>query len=114
VGFKVSDKMPSAGNTVSVAFAVFPYCPEIVTGVELATALVVMVKVAEVLPAGTDTLAPTFATAVLPLDSVTIAPPAGAAEFSVTVPIEELPPATEEGVRAIDESVADDVVPYVA
>jgi hypothetical protein len=39
------------------------------------------------------------------LDSVTAAPPEGAAPLSVTVPVEALPPATLAGLRESAESV---------
>jgi hypothetical protein len=57
------------------------------------------------------------------LESVTTAPPEGAAPFSVTVPVEPIPPVTLAGFTDTDESVAvatgvtvkvaDRVVPYV-
>jgi hypothetical protein len=71
--------------------------PEIVTWVEAPTALVVMVNVALVEPAGMLTLAGTFAAAVLLLWRVTTTPPAGAAPFKVAVPTEEPPPVTVAG-----------------
>src|SRR5947207_914105 len=58
-----------------------------VTGVDAATALVLIVKVAVVLAAGTVTLEGTVAAALL-LESVTCAPPAGASPLSVTVPVD--------------------------
>src|SRR5947207_14192308 len=73
-----------------------------VTGVDAATALVLIVKVAVVLAAGTVTLEGTLA-AVLLLESVTCAPPAGAGPLSVTVPVEEFPPATLVGFSASEE-----------
>ena len=70
-----------------------------VSKVLLETGLVVIVNVAVVAPAVTVTLAGTCAAAVLLLDRVTTAPPAGAGPFSVTVPMQEFPPTTEAGLR---------------
>ena len=89
-----------------------------VTGVLLVTGLVVTVNVAVVVPDGTVTLAGTWATAVLPLDSATTAPPVGAAAANVTVPVDEVPPATEAGFTVtvlsdpvITDRLADCVTP---
>jgi hypothetical protein len=65
-----------------------------------------MVKVALVAPAATVTLAGTCAAAVLLLDSVTIAPPAGAAPLRVTVPVELVPPTTDAGDLVTDDNEA--------
>src|SRR2546425_3469883 len=73
-----------------------------VAGVAAAPALVVIVNVTLVAPAGTVTLAGTVA-AVLSLDSVTCAPPAGAGPSSVAVPVELLPPVTVVGLTASEE-----------
>jgi hypothetical protein len=62
-------------------------------------------KVMELWPAATVTLAGTFATAVLLLDSVTTVPPAGAALPSFTVPVVEVPPITVAGLNVTDDSV---------
>src|SRR5437660_373350 len=70
-----------------------------VTAVDAVTALVLTVKVALAAPAGTVTLEGTVAAAVLPLESATCAPPAGAGPLSVTVPVEELPPVTLVGLK---------------
>ena len=67
------------------------------------TGLVVTVKVALVAPALTVALVGTWAAALL-LDRVTTAPPAGAGPFSVTVPVEELPPSTDERLRLTEMS----------
>src|SRR2546426_2953380 len=74
------------------------------TAVDIATALVVTLKPALVPPGATVTLAGTTAAGLL-LESVTCAPPAGAGAFSVTVPVEELPPVTLVGLTASDETI---------
>ena len=71
-----------------------------------ATALVVTVNVAVVAFAATVTLAGTWAAAVLLLVSVTTAPPTGAGPFNVTLPVDEVPPSTEVGLRVTELAVA--------
>lgn len=94
-----------SGVTVSVAVLVMPpNAPVIVTGVEALTAVVVTLKFALVAPAATVTLAGTLATAPLLLDSVTTAPPAGAAPVNVAVPCDAPPPATLVGLSAMLDS----------
>jgi len=94
------------GVTVSEAVRVAPpYDPEIVTEVDDPTGLVLTVKVAVVPPPGTVTLAGTVAAPVLLLDSDTTAPPLGAELLSVTVPLDELPPVTLDGLTLSEESV---------
>ena len=73
--------------------------------VDTATALVLIVNVALVVPAGTVTLEGTLAAAVSLLESAICAPPDGAAPLSVTVPVEEFPPWTLVGFSVRDESV---------
>src|SRR5947207_792891 len=76
------------------------------TGVDTATALVLIVNVALVAPAATVTLEGTVAAAVLLLESATCAPPAGAAPLNVTVPVEDcVPPITLVGLSVSEESV---------
>jgi len=65
-----------------------------------------MLKVALVVPAVTVTLAGTCAAEVLRLCNLTTAPPAGAAPFKVTVPVELAPPSTVPGLRDIEERAA--------
>ncbi len=76
-----------------------------VTDVEVATGLVVTVKVALVAPAGTVTpLAGTLADGSL-LERETTAPPLGAGPLSVTVPVEGFPPVTLAGFTATEDRV---------
>jgi hypothetical protein len=76
-----------------------------VTAVDEATAIVVTVNVAVVLPARTVTVAGTVAAALF-LDKATEIPPLGAALVKVTVPVEEVPPVTLVGLTETDESAA--------
>jgi hypothetical protein len=105
VGLKVTE-LSVAAVTVNVAVWVVLRVAEMVSELLAATGLVVTVKVAVVAPAATVTLAGTCAAAVLLLDRVTAAPPAGAAPFKVTVPVEEVPPITEVGLKVTELSVA--------
>jgi hypothetical protein len=75
------------------------------TLVSMVTGLVVIAKVAVVAFAGTVTEAGTVAAFMLLLASVTIAPPAGAAVASVTVPVLPAPPGTATGFAPIDARV---------
>jgi hypothetical protein len=63
------------------------------------------VKLALVWPADTVTLDGTVATCVLLLVRVTVAPPEGAAELRVTVPVELFLPLTLVGFKVSEESV---------
>lgn len=76
------------------------------TVVDVATALVLTVNVALVAPAAIVTLDGVLAAVVLLLESVTTAPPEGAAPVSVTVPMEDcVPPTTLVGFSVNEESV---------
>ena len=81
------------------------YVAEITTLAFDETRCVFTLKLALVCPACTVTLDGTVATDVLLLESVTVAPPDGAAALSVTVPMELLPPLTLVGFRLSEESV---------
>lgn len=67
------------------------------------TAVVVTVKAAVAIPAGTRTLPGTDANELL-LDSATEMPPAGAAALSVTVPFDEAPAVTVAGLSDTEDS----------
>ena len=97
--------------TVSVALRLTPSVPEMTADVEDDTAGVLTVNVRLVAPADTVTLAGTVAAAVLLLESVTTAPPDGAAPDNVTVPCDELPPVTLAGESDSDASVGELVPP---
>ena len=97
LGFRVSEVRDATVTVREVLLVVVPNVPEIETETEDATPLVVIVKVALVDPPGINTLVGTCATDVLLLCKVTTLPPAGAAPFKVTVPVEGFPPTTEVG-----------------
>lgn len=80
-----------------------PSFAEIVALIFDRTRCVLTVKLALVAPALTVTLDGTVATDVLLLDRVTVAPPPGAGELKVTVPVELFPPLTDVGLRASDD-----------
>ena len=69
------------------------------TEVPVVTGEVVTVNVAVLAFAGTVTLTGTAASELLLLLSETKAPDEGAEPFRVTVPVDELPPTTEFGLR---------------
>ena len=88
-----------------VVLVIPPALAVIVTGVEVATPFVAIVKVALVAPAATATLAGTVAVVVLLLDKVTTVPPEGPAPVNVTVPCEVFPPTTLVGLKTMLDSV---------
>ncbi len=68
--------------------------------------MVLTTKSIDVCPIGMTTLAGTVATEVFELESVIVAPPAGAAAPRTAVPVAVAPPATEAGLMLIDASAA--------
>lgn len=88
----------AGGVTVNVVVTVLPRIADIVTGVLVATGLVVAVKVAEVAFAAMVTVAGTCTAAVLPLVRLMTTPPAGAGPLIRTVPVDALLPRTETGL----------------
>jgi len=84
------------------------------TPVVVVTALVLTLKFALVAPEATGTLDRTCATDVLLLESVTLAPLAGAGPLKVTVPVDELPPTTLLGLRLTEDAVSGGMTVKVA
>jgi hypothetical protein len=81
------------------------YEAEIAAEVEIRTVDVLTVKVALLAPAGTITLKGTLAAPLL-LESITVAPPAGAGRLRVTVPVEDCtPPITLVGFSLSEDTV---------
>lgn len=106
-GFRVSDEIvvDAGGLIVSEACRmVLPNVPVIVAVVVVLTDVVVTVKFALVDPLATVTLLGTLALELLLLKLTTV-PPEGAAELSVTVPVELLPPVTLAGFKLTEERV---------
>jgi hypothetical protein len=88
-----SDKLDTVGElTVNVAVALDIYMDAVITGYWVVdTARVVIVKLAEVLPAATVTEVGTVAALVIEADRDIGHPPAGAGPVRVTVPVEVFP-----------------------
>jgi hypothetical protein len=104
----IEDKV--AALMLRVAVLLTPCVAVITVEVLLATGNVVMVKFADVLPAGTVTEAATVAAVVLLLCRDTLTPPVGAGPVKVTVPVEALPPVTLVGLTVTDVRLTGDGV----
>jgi hypothetical protein len=101
----VETEATPGGTTVITAVRVSPSPVAVrVTGVEEATGDVPTSKLADVRPAGTVTDPGTVATLEFALESVMTEPPSSAAPVSVTVPVEEVPPPTLDGLTLRLES----------
>ena len=95
------------GVTVKIALRVAPpKVPVMDPDVDAVTDTVLTVKVPLVAPAATVTLAGTVAALGMLLDSVTTAPPGGAAAVNVAVPVEALPPTTLVGFTDTEDKLA--------
>jgi len=100
VGFKETPDRPP-GVTVSVPVAVFvPVAPVTVTAVLEATPEVVAVKVPDVAPAAIVIEAGTVTAALFDVRLTVRESPVATGPLRVTVPVEEVPPATEAGLKA--------------
>lgn len=97
-GDVATDATPEGVTVTSAVRVSPPAVPVSVTGVDAATGEVVMLKVAEEVPAATVTVAGTDATEVFALDSVMSRPPARATPVRVSVPVADVPPATVVGL----------------
>jgi hypothetical protein len=97
---KVSEVTAKGGKMFKTALRnESPIDAVIVPAVGVATTPVVTGKLVVVAPPATVTCAGTPAADALLLDSVTLAPPAGAGDMNVKVPITDVPPATEGADR---------------
>ena len=105
---RVESVTGGGGGGVTVNGAVTltpPKDAEMVAELVAATGEVDTVNVALVAPAAIVTLAGTLATTELLLESDTSAPALSAAEVSVTIPVEPLPPTRLKGLNVSDDNV---------
>lgn len=114
VGLKVKPfTLGTFTNKLVVAWLPFS-APVIVTVADAATGDVLILNVADVVPAAIVTFVGTVAAAVLFEVNVTTAPPVGAAAASVAVPVLGVPPTTDVGlsdkVRAGAAVIVNDAV----
>src|SRR5208283_5994736 len=99
-GLKLTEEIVIAGTTVTFPVTmVVPVVAVTVTGVVLATAPAVTIKVWLLMPTGTTTFKGTGSAPGLLLVSPTVSPPAGAGASIVTVPVVICPETTVEGLK---------------
>ena len=118
VGLRVTPWRLAAGGsgvTVSVVVLLMALYEAVsVTGVLAVTAAVATANDALVAPAATVTLVGTVAALVLLLVSATTAPPDGAAADKVSVPVDAVPPTTDDGLTVTaDNAAAAETAPAV-
>jgi hypothetical protein len=107
----VTDRTATDAPMLKPELTVFPFTvAERLSEMAELTRDVVMANVLEVLPAGTVTLAGTWAARLLDA-SVTITPPVGAGLLKVTVPVLPAPPVTELGDDVIVWMATDEPMP---
>jgi hypothetical protein len=111
VTVRVAAEVEVALKKSAACLATPPYVAVITAEDALQVGPVVAVKLAWVCPAGTVTLAGTWAFEALPLESATTAPPCGAAPVSDTVPADEKPQLPLAGDMISDESADADEPP---
>jgi hypothetical protein len=106
----VGPVVPPAALSVSVAlFVAFWYDAEMETVVVAVTCAVLTVNVVRVCPAGMTTLFGTTASSVLLLASETTALPVGAADCSVTVAVDDVPPVTGFGLSVSEDTALETI-----
>jgi hypothetical protein len=99
---------------VSVAFLTTPPIDAEIAGVLfVVTCFVDTINVAKLVPTGTVTVGGTVANIVLLLAKLTVAPPAGADLFRVTVAVDRVPPITFVGLSASDDTASGTIVKVV-
>lgn len=106
VGLTVTELRVAAVTVKVAAFVPVAYEAVMLTAVSVATGEVLTTNVAVVAFAAMMTLDGTLATGLLLLARAICAPAAGAGPFNVTVPVDDVPPRTEVGLKVTELSAA--------